>query len=485
MTEPTLKHKTTLSLFWSFLDKFGQQILNFLSMLIMMNILATEDYGLIGSLAVFVAFSSILVDSGFGRALLNRKELEIDDYATVFYFNITLSILLYLLFFFAAPLLGELFNTRAIIPVVRILFLSLIINAFALIHQTILIKKADFRGLTRINMLSLLVADLAAILMAIAGKGVWALVAQTLLYAFGRSFLLLLHTSWLPNSRFSITRLKSFFAFSHKLLLTSAITTTINNIYPSLIAAFYPMSQVAFFNQAKKYQEIPFLTIGNTFRSVSMLILPEINRENVRLKRVISKIIKSIAFLSFPIGMMMIVVAEPTFYLFFKEKWLPSVPFFQILTIAGMFSPFVYIFNELFVTKENAHYFLGVEAIKGAVLILLILLLFPYGITALALSWIIYMFVTLLISVIFSKNLINYRPLDLLKDTLPYLGTAIASAALSCLFTRQVTNSLLFILLNLLIIALSYLTLCKLMRLEMVKEIEEWFGKRQREDEKE
>jgi len=216
-----------------------------------------------------------------------------------------------------------------------------------------------------------------------------------------------------------------------------------------------------------------------------MLILPEINRENVRLKRVISKIIKSIAFLSFPIGMMMIVVAEPTFYLFFKEKWLPSVPFFQILTIAGMFSPFVYIFNELFVTKENAHYFLGVEAIKGAVLILLILLLFPYGITALALSWIIYMFVTLLISVIFSKNLINYRPLDLLKDTLPYLGTAIASAALSCLFTRQVTNSLLFILLNLLIIALSYLTLCKLMRLEMVKEIEEWFGKRQREDEKE
>ena len=106
MTEPTLKHKTTLSLFWSFLDKFGQQILNFLSMLIMMNILATEDYGLIGSLAVFVAFSSILVDSGFGRALLNRKELEIDDYATVFYFNITLSILLYLLFFFAAPLLG-------------------------------------------------------------------------------------------------------------------------------------------------------------------------------------------------------------------------------------------------------------------------------------------------------------------------------------------------------------------------------------------
>ena len=478
MAESTLKHKTTVSLFWSFTDKFGQQLLNFLSMLIMMNILATEDYGLIGSLAVFIAFSSILVDSGFGRALINRRNLVASDYSTVFYFNISLSILLYLTFFFAAPLLGDLFHTQAIIMVIRVMFLSVIFNAFGLIHQTILIKNADFKGLTKVNMLSLLIADLVALLMAIAGKGVWALVAQTLVYAFCRSALLVRYTSWFPNAGFRLTSLKTFFAFSHKLLLTSAISTTINNIYPSLIAAFYPMSQVAFFNQAKKYQDIPFLTIGNTFKSVSMLILPEINGESVRLKRVISKIIKSVAFLSFPAGCAMIAIAEPTFYLFFKEKWLPAVPYFQILTIAGMLSPFVHIFNELFITKENANYFLGIEVIKGVLLILLIVLLFPHGIIALALSWIIYMFITLLISLFFSRRLIHYRPVDFLKDTLPYLLTAVASAALSSFLTQQIENNLLYILLNLSIISLLYLALCKLMRLEMLKEIEQWFRKR-------
>lgn len=478
MADSALKHTTTVSLFWSFVDKFGQQILNFLSMLIMMNILATEDYGLIGSLAVFIAFSSILVDSGFGRALINRQNLEAGDYATVFYFNISLSILLYLIFFFSAPLLGDIFHTQAVVMVIRVMFLSLIFNAFGLINQTILIKKADFKSLTKINMLSLLIADVVALLMAIAGKGVWALVAQTLVYACCRSAFLLRYTTWFPTAGFSMTRLKTFFAFSHKLLFASAITTTINNIYPSLIAAFYPMNQVAFFNQAKKYQDIPFLTIGNTFKSVSMLILPKINNETVRLKRVVSKIIKSIAFLSFPIGCAMIVLAEPTFYLFFKEKWLPAVPYFQILTIAGMLSPFVHIFTELFITKENANYFLGIEVMKGCVLILLITLLFPHGISALAVSWIIYMVITLFISVFFSQKLIGYQLIDLIKDTTPYLLTAIIAAGLSWLFTQQIENRLLFILLNLLIISGIYITLCKLMRFEMLQEIEQWFEKR-------
>jgi O-antigen/teichoic acid export membrane protein len=480
MAESTLKHKTTVSLFWSFVDKFGQQILNFLSMLIMMNILATEDYGLIGSLAVFIAFSSILVDSGFGRALINRKNLEPGDYATVFYFNVSLSIFLYLIFFFAAPLLGNLFHTPAVVMVMRVMFLSVIFNAFGLIHQTRLIKKTDFKGLTRINMFSLLIADAVAILLAIAGKGVWALVAQTLVYACCRSAFLLKYTSWLPTARFNVTRLKTFFAFSHKLLLASAITTTINNIYPSLIAAFYPMSQVAFFNQAKKYQDIPFLTLANTFRSVAMLVLSEINDQTERLKRVTSKIMKSIAFLSFPIGFAMIVIAEPTFYLFFKEKWLAAVPYFQILTFAGMLSPFVYIFNELFIAKENSKYFLGIEIVKGLILILLIIFLFPRGITALAVSWIIYMAITLFISVILSGRLIRYTLIHLMKDIVPYLILAVICSSMSYFLTQKIDNNILYITINLAIISISYILLCKLMKLEMLKEIEDWFGKKKK-----
>lgn len=475
MADSALKKKTTVSLFWSFFDKLGQQILNFASMLILMNIVSTTDYGLIGSLAIFVAFSTLLIDSGFGRALINRKNLTESDYSTVFYFNVSLGFILYLIFFFVAPALGNLFHAPAIVNVARWLFLSVILSAFGLIHQTLLIKKADFKGLTKVNMAALFLADVIAVLMAIFGYGVWALVAQVVLYALFRTVFIWIYSPWRPTGKFKKESLKSFFAFSHKLLFTGMISTSINNIYPSLIATFYPMSQVAFFNQAKKYQDIPFLTLSNTFRSVAMLILSEINDQTERLKRVVSKTIKTIAFLSFPIGFMMIAVAEPLFFLFFKEKWLPAVPFFQILTFAGMLLPFIFILNELFIAKENSRYFLGLEIVKGILLIALIAVMFPYGIKALAISWVIYMAITLMISTVLSGKLIRYSLFDLLKDILPYLVLAAVCTGISFFVARTINNNIIFIITTLLSSSVSYILLCKLLKLEMLKEFENWF----------
>ena len=478
MTEPSLKYKTILSLFWSFIDKFGQQLLNFLSMLILMNIVATEDYGKIGSLALFIAFSSILIDSGFGRALLNRQNLTNKDYSTVFIFNVLFSILLYFLLFISAPFLGELFNSPEITLIARIVFISIVLNGLGLIQQTILTKKADFKGLSKINITALLIANIIAVVMALYGFGVWALVAQTLVYALFRTIFLWIYSNWRPALKFSFNSLKSFFAFSSKLLLTNTIASIGNNIYPSLIALFYPMNQVAYFNQAKKYQEIPFLAISNTFRSVAMLILSETNNENERMKRIVRKMMKSIAFIAFPLGFIMILLAEPLFYLFFKEKWLSSVPFFQALTLAGMISPFVYIFNELFIAKERSVYFLGVEILKAVLLIALIVLLLPKGLMALAASWVLYILATLLISVILSSKLVKYNLLNFLTDTIPYMLTALICSSMSFLITKNITPPILYILINILIITTLYITTCKLLRLEMIKEIEAWFTKR-------
>lgn len=478
MTEPSLKNKTILSLFWSFIDKFGQQLLNFLSMLILMNIVATEDYGKIGSLAFFIAFSSILIDSGFGRALLNRQNLTNKDYSTVFIFNVIFSVILYSLLFISAPLLGQLFHSSEITLIARIVFISIVLNGLGLIQQTILTKNADFKGLSKINITALLIANIIAVVMALYSYGVWALVAQTLVYTLFRTIFLWIYSKWQPKLNFSFSSLKSFFSFSSKLLLTNTIATIGNNIYPSLIALFYPMSQVAYFNQAKKYQEIPFLAISNTFRSVAMLILSEINNESERMKRVISKMIKSISFIAFPLGFIMILLAEPIFYLFFKEKWLSSVPFFQALTLAGMVSPFVFIFNELFIAKERSAYFLGVEILKALLLIALIIILLPKGLMALAASWVLYILATLLISVILSSKLVKYNLLNFLKDTMPYMLIALLCSSISYFTTKNINPPILYITINILIITSLYITTCKLLKLEMIKEIEVWFTKR-------
>lgn len=481
MSPSELKTKTTKSLFWSFLDKFGESAIYLISGIVLMNLIDPSEYGLMGVLMIFIVVSRLLVDSGFGRALLNQKTTSEIEQSTVFYFNIGLSLLLYITLFLCAPLIAGLFNEPRLTTIAQVLFLGFVFHSFGLIPQFLLFKKSDFRGLTKINIPALLAAISVAIAMAMNGFGVWALVAQSVVYAFLRTLFLWLYTAWRPIAKFSGTVIKSLFAFSNKLLLSGFIAAFFNNIYPALIALFFPnsMNQVGYFTQAKKFQNIPFDVITNTFRTVAMVTLSEINHEVERMKRVVGKTMKTIAFLVFPIGTFIILAAEPAFYLLFGDRWLPAVPYFQGLALAGMLSPFTSILHELFIARRRADFFLGIEVVKRVILVLLIVLLFRFGVMGLVASWVLYMFITLIISLVLSRKLIDYTGFDFLKDALPYLLMALASVALAYLVASQVTNHLLFLLISVVVMFGSYWLGCKIAKLEMTAEIEKWLLKKQ------
>ena len=481
MSDTTLKKRTITALFWSFLDKFGQKVIFLISSVFLMRLLDTSDYGIMGSLLIFIAFSSLLIDSGFGRALLNRKEIGALEYSTVFYFNLAISLLLYVALFISAPLIAQLFNEPLLIPVSRVLFLSLIFNGFSLIQMIIFIKASDFKTQTKANTAALIISTSIALIMAWRGHGVWSLVAQNVIYAFFRSILFWLYSTWRPKKLFSFAKLKVFFAFSNKLLASGAIGAIFNNIYPSIIAMFYPMQQVGYYTQAYKYQDTPFAVLSDTFRSVSMLILSEINNQTERLRRVVSKLIKSIAFLSFPIALILILIAEPLFATLFGDKWLPSVPYFQILCIGGAVSPFTFILNELFIAKERADFFLSVEIVKRIILVALIIGFFKQGITGLAVSWVVYMYVTLIISLFLSKKLIGYSAWGFIKDVAPYVGIALLAVTAAYFISSKVSNSILSMLAGMVMMGTTYLTLCRIFNLEMTAEIKQYISsKRQR-----
>lgn len=482
MSDTTLKKRTITALFWSFLDKFGQKVIFLISSVFLMRLLDTSDYGIMGSLLIFIAFSSLLIDSGFGRALLNRKEIGALEYSTVFYFNLAISLLLYVALFISAPLIAQLFNEPLLIPVSRVLFLSLIFNGFSLIQMIIFIKASDFKTQTKANTAALIISTSIALIMAWRGHGVWSLVAQNVIYAFFRSILFWLYSTWRPKKLFSFAKLKVFFAFSNKLLASGAIGAIFNNIYPSIIAMFYPMQQVGYYTQAYKYQDTPFAVLSDTFRSVSMLILSEINNQTERLRRVVAKLIKSIAFLSFPIAFILILIAEPLFATLFGEKWLPSVPYFQILCIGGAVSPFTFILNELFIAKERADFFLSVEIIKRIILVALIIGFFKQGITGLAVSWVIYMYITLIISLFLSKKLIAYSFWSFLKDVSPYIGVSLLAVFAAYFIASKISNNISSMLASMVMMGATYLALCRIFNLEMTAEIKQYISsKRQRE----
>ena len=474
MSDATLKKRTITALFWSFLDKFGQKVIFLISSVFLMRLLDTSDYGIMGSLLIFIAFSSLLIDSGFGRALLNHKEIGALEYSTVFYFNLSISLLLYVALFLSAPLIARLFNEPLLIPVSRVLFLSLIFNGFSLIQMIIFIKASDFKTQTKANTAALIISTSVALIMASKGYGVWALVAQNVIYAFFRSLFFWFYSNWRPKKLFSFAKLKIFFAFSNKLLASGAIGAIFNNIYPSIIAMFYPMQQVGYYTQAYKYQDTPFAVLSDTFRSVSMLILSEINNQTERLRRVVSKLIKSIAFLSFPIALILILIAEPLFATLFGEKWLPSVPYFQILCIGGAVSPFTFILNELFIAKERADFFLSVEIVKRIILVVLIIGFFKQGITGLAVSWVIYMYITLIISLFLSKKLVNYSLWNFIKDATPYASLSFLSVMAAYFASYQISNGIVHMLTALTVMGIVYLALCRISNLEMTTEIKQF-----------
>ncbi len=468
-----LKDKTTKGLVWSFIDKFGQQIIYLVSGIVLARILLPDDYGSIGVLTVFVALSNILIDGGFIRGLLNKKKVTQDDYNTVFYFNLIISVILYIILFVCAPFIACFFDLSELKDLSRIVFLSIPFGAFSAVQNAILWREMNFKDQTKANITALTLASAIALIMAYCGWGIWALVSQGVLLSLIRSLVLWIISSWRPSMSFRANTLKELFPFGSKLLIAGIINVLFNNIYTLIIAKFFNVAQVGYYNQANKYQDIPNGIIASTFRSTIMPALAEVSDDNERAKRVLTKVIKTAAFFGFPICVCLIVVGEPLLVILISEKWLPSVILFKILSIAGLLNIFIQIFNELVISKGRSDIFLGIEMIKKSILIILIIGSVKLGVTALAISWVVYSFISLLIALYYSGKLIGYSVVDFLKNTFIPILIAFIFGIISYTVIKDMDNNWIELILPIFIIGIGYFITTFLIRTEVAIEMGE------------
>ena len=267
--EENLKRKTTKALVWSTADKLGQQLFYLVAGIILARQLSPEDYGKVGVLTIFIALSGILIDSGFSSALIRKKEATQADYSTVFYVNVAISCVLYGLLYAAAPYIAVFFKVPDLIYICRILFLVIPLNALSLIQQTLLLKHFKLFVSARVNLWSLGIASVVAIVMAYGGMGVWSLVAQTLGLSLFRAVFFWVFNDWRPRWIFRMASLREFFGYSSNLVVSGIINNVFNKIYPIIIGKFYGMTQTGYYTQADKYQDIASSLISNIFRSVA------------------------------------------------------------------------------------------------------------------------------------------------------------------------------------------------------------------------
>lgn len=332
----SIKEKAFSSVVWTTIQKFAGYIIQFISGVVLARLLDPQDYGCIGMLTIFMSLAGVFVDAGFGSALIQKKKPTQEDYSTVFYFNLGMSTVMYVVLFFAAPYIARFYHMELLCSVLRVQGVVLIINAFATIQTNQLMKQFRFKKIAIVTLITSIIALAVTIVMAYKKYGVWALVTQHILTALIPAIIYWLTNHWHPILKFSKESFKSLFNFGGYMLSMSLVTTIGNEIQGLLIGRVYNPSTMGFYSKARGTEKLASHTINNVLQQITLPIYSELQDDRRSLISAIKKLTTSVAYLTFPLMFLLIVIAKPLFVLLYSEKWLPSVPYFQVLCLAGV-----------------------------------------------------------------------------------------------------------------------------------------------------
>lgn len=470
--KPSMKKKTIGGLFWSFGDLIGNQGIQFVIQIILARLLLPEHFGLIGMILVFIALSNSLVDSGFTQALIRERNTSQADYSTVFYFNLFVSLFIYSVLFFAAPGISRFFDEPQLVSLVQVLSTGIVINAFAVIPKAMFAKEVDFKAQAKVNLTASTLSGIIAVGLAVAGYGVWSLVLRQLSMNAIQSLLFALSKKWLPSLVFSSASFKRLFGFGWKLLVSGLIDTFYTNVYFLIIGRQYSAAQLGYYTNASRFSEIVSQNLAATILRVTYPVLSSIQDEQERLKQSYKNITKLAAFLIFPVMVGMAAVGEPLVLLVFGEKWLPMVPYFQLLSIAGMLYPILALDLSILQVKGRSDLYLLLEIInKISLTILLVLAVWlELGVIGLIAAAILNTYLEFFVNSYFSKRVVAYPAREKLLDLLPvYLVSLLMGGAVWMFGTLLETSLLLQLLLQISAGMLFYIAVCRIVGVPELK----------------
>lgn len=403
MTE--LKKQATNSLKWSAIEKFVTQAIQLIIMLILGRMLGPDAFGLVGMLAIFIAISQTLVDSGFSNALIRKQDRNESDYATTFYFNIIIAIACYLLLYFSAPFIAEFYKRNELIDLTRILGLTVLINGFSIVQRARLMVAMDFKTLAKASLLSVLISAIFALLLAVFNFGVWALVGQSVSFALMTTVLLNIFEPWIPRSKFSIESFKNLFHFGSKLLLSSLISTIYENIYQIIIGRLFSSNQLGLFSQAKMLSSMPAMSITNVIQRVTYPMMSNIQDDKETLEKVYLTILSLSAVIIFPLVIGLALIAKPLIILLLGVEWKGAAGLMSILCIGYMLYPIHAINLNLLQVKGRSDLFLKLEIIKKVLVTIVLIITVPIGIKAICIGMAIQSYIALVINTYYTGKL--------------------------------------------------------------------------------
>jgi O-antigen/teichoic acid export membrane protein len=336
MSQKNLKKKAAAGMIWTALQKYSTMIIRFISGIILARLLTPFDYGCIGMLMIFMVLAEAFIDGGFGSALIQKKRPTQEDYSTIFWFNIAMSVLLYAILYVSAPAIARFYNIPLLCDVLRVQGLVLFIYAFNIIQRNQLRKKLNFRVLSIVTITTSLISLGVTIFMAYNGFGVWSLVAQNIITAAIPAFVFWFYIKWRPTWTFSWQSFKKLFSFGFYMFLTHLVNRFGQQLQGLLIGKFYSASTMGYYSKAAGTEKLASLSISGVMTQVTYPLYAEVQDDKEKLANMICRITMTLSYVTFPLMLILLLCAKPIFVLLYSDRWLQSVPYFQVLCIAGL-----------------------------------------------------------------------------------------------------------------------------------------------------
>lgn len=432
----SLKKQAASGFFWSFIQQFSMLGVNFGVSIVMARLLLPAEFGLMGMIYVFFTIGNVLLDAGLAQSLIRTKDVDEEDYSTVFFFNIALGLFLYGLLYLTAPLVADFYRQPILINLIRVYAVIFVLGSLTTVQNAILVKEMRFKKLLFISLPATVLGGLAGVYFAFQGYGVWSLVYNTVITIGLNAVLLWVFSSWTPSLKFSKNKFKQHFNFGYKLSLTNLIDAIFGNIYQIVLGRFFTPKTVGYFSRSDSMKNIAISSIANTLTKVSFPLLANIQDDKERMSIIYRKILQAVIFVTAPILIVMAVLAKPLFIFLFTEKWIEAVPYFQIICVGAIMIPINRYNINLFSIIGRSDIILKLEVIQKPILVLLVILALPFGIFPLLFTQIIYAIICFFINVAYSKKVLHYSHLEQMGDVGSVLLLGGVSAGVLYLFVQ-------------------------------------------------
>jgi teichuronic acid exporter len=469
----SLRNKAISGASWSLVGKLLQQGSRFIFGIILARLLLPEQYGLVAMAMVFIAVFEVFVNAGFGAAIVQRKQIENIDLSTVFYLNLGVSLFSYIILYFLAVPIANFYNEPQLVNIIRILSILVILFALTIVQNSLITREVNFKLRTRIELVAQILSASVAIVLALKGWGVWAIVWKTLLTQVIINIQLWLNNHWFPALEFSKTSFRSLFSFSSKLLISSLIDKIYQQMYRLIVGKFFPAAELGYYSRAEQFKELPNQTFAGSLLSFLLPVFSKLQDEPERLKSAAKRIIKIAMFLNLNTLIILGVFAKQIIYVLLGDSWMKTVPYLQLLVLTTVLYPMHVINVRILTALGRSDLFLKIEIYKKLLGVIPVLLAIFLGIKEMIIGMIFTSVIALIINTYYTSQFIHFGFVEQLKSVSKsfLIAVIILVTFVPIVFFFRESNSLIVLIVGFLTSVLSVYFLSRMFKMEEYYEL--------------